>query len=376
MEVLTAQRSSRVRRPPGWLLATPGVTAALLLLAGYAGNKIAYVTVRDAIFTDYSSDAGALYSEVSTLAGAGYRTDTPERRRAWRQRLDTAIGAKSLGSLEALGDDTVRAQGLALLLARHAAVPRTGCGFTDDLAEKAQALAAGGRGCCSDYTQMFVALASAVGLPARELTSNSHGFNEFYDRRLNKWVFIDAQFGFIVRGEDRVPLSALAFRNAVLRRAPHELEFFQDATLAESNRSALERNAYQGTSGLVPIADVRYYSPEGLSMLAVPWGNNVFESTDQSLRFGSLPKPAARLISHLSGVRPRYVALADAPATAPIRRRRLVAIGFYAFLAFMGGWVLLLWRAWRQRAAASLDPARPGELVAASPRLSAAPPRG
>lgn len=366
MRILKALRPPSARRLARWGLFGPAVVAALALGAGYAANKTAYVVIRDALFTDYNAVAEEMYLDLPALANAGYRVDNTQSLRVWRPKLEAALGAQSLTRLEASGDDTARAEGLARLLAQHPAVGRTGCGFTDDLSEKATELAKGTRGCCSDFTQMFVALSTAVGMPAREVTSNSHGFNEFYDRQLKKWVFIDAQFGFIVRGHDNVPLSALAFRDAVLNHVPHQLEFFQEASLAASNRSTIEQDAHLAPSG----QDIRYYSPEGLAMLAFPWGNNVFEATEQNLRLQALPKPAARLVSHLSGVRPRYVAIVDGPAASEIWKRRLVAVGFYALLASWGAWAIQLWLGWR-RAIAKLRAEPVGDCG-----LSTAPPQG
>ena len=369
MKALAALGRPRVRRFPGRLFAAPCLVAILLLLAGYLGNKIAYVAVRDAIFTAYTSDPGAVYVDYPALAKSGFRVDRAESPRAFQQ-IDAAVGAGSLVRLRTLGDDTERAKGLARLVARHPAVPRTGCGFTDDLAEKAGELAKGARGCCSDFTQVFVALATAVGMPAREVTSNSHGFNEFSDRGLKKWVFIDAQFGFIVRGEDGVPLSTLAFRDAVLQHHPFQLEFFQEAALAAVNRATVEKNAFEMDGRQVQLSRTPYYSPEGLAMLAFPWGNNVFEATELNLRLRLLPKPAARLISHLSGVRPRYVAIVDGPATSEVWKRRLVAVGFYALLASLGAWTIQLWLGWRRAVATRrAEPVEDG-------RLSTAPPQG
>jgi Transglutaminase-like superfamily len=85
-----------------------------------------------------------------------------------------------------------------------------------------------GYGYCADFTDVFIALSLAAGIPARQWAfsfdgfgGHGHAINEIFDRGRGKWIFLDVFNNFYAAdaatGE---PLSALEFRDAVIGSAP------------------------------------------------------------------------------------------------------------------------------------------------------------
>lgn len=81
-----------------------------------------------------------------------------------------------------------------------------------------------GGGYCSDFTQVFLALAHAAGLSAREWGFSFDGFGgdghaviEAWDRQRGQWVFLDIYNNFhVVARDSGEPLDALQWRQAVM----------------------------------------------------------------------------------------------------------------------------------------------------------------
>lgn len=84
---------------------------------------------------------------------------------------------------------------------------------------------AAGSGYCSDFTTVFIALASEAGLFVREWGMSfawyggyGHGFVEVFDRQTRQWIFLDVFNDLVARTESGRLMSALELREALLRK--------------------------------------------------------------------------------------------------------------------------------------------------------------
>ncbi len=119
----------------------------------------------------------------------------------------------------------------ALAIAGHLAEPAQDKGPIQSDLRRTYLRIREGHGYCADFTKVFLALAHAAGILARQWSFSFDGFGghghvvvEVYDRTRGKWLFLDVFNNFhavdAVSGE---VLSALEFRDAVLgARGPAE----------------------------------------------------------------------------------------------------------------------------------------------------------
>lgn len=151
--------------------------------------------------------------------------DFPPGYRAER-RAATAPFALAVATLEVdrVSGDWEKALALAGHLARHAADRgpiRAGLDATYRGIRE-------GRGYCADFVRVFLALAHAAGLHARQWSfsfdgfgGHGHVFAEVFDRGRGKWLFLDVYNNFhAVDAESGAPLSALELRESALGARP------------------------------------------------------------------------------------------------------------------------------------------------------------
>jgi hypothetical protein len=288
------------------------IVTTAVLGAACVRNKAPLVFIRDIVYTDYTPDLAYLNAAPNNLPSEGYRFDSPQAIADWRPRLDRIFGAAVVSQVEQAPNDLARARAIVGLLGKRSAASRTGCGFTDDLEQKLE-LVPRGYGCCSDSGEAFVAIASALGFPAREANNSVHSFNEFFDRDLSKWVFIDAYYGVLAHDARGDLLSASEFRDAVLRRESTSLEFFLPPPVANANEQALNSSSY--------------YSIRGFTTIAYPWSNNVYEASQFDLKYGFLPRPIRRTFAHAFSIRPDAELLLDGTSVPRVRRNKAMRWG-------------------------------------------------
>ena len=131
-----------------------------------------------------------------------------------------------------------------------------------------------GYGFCSDYTQVFNGMAFIAGLPVREwglafdgYGGAGHAINEFYDRSLGKWVFIDNHGSVYVRrvatGE---VLSAMEYRSYLLIYDDYDAAK-QEIELVPIVPDKLAFKSLEKTFA---------FHRRGAEQFYLVWGNNVF----------------------------------------------------------------------------------------------------
>ena len=111
-------------------------------------------------------------------------------------------------------------------------IKRKGGAIMSDTVTALRKITQQGRGYCSDFTQVFNAMAHTIDLPVREWGMSfdgfggyGHAFNEIYDVTLNKWIFIDTFNSFFVKDRTHgTPLSALEFREKLISNERDTIE--------------------------------------------------------------------------------------------------------------------------------------------------------
>lgn len=279
--------------------------------------------LRDQFFVRTVAAESLLSAPLETLEeDHGFLVDPPSVVEDWRSRLREIPFLKDgLAGVESIPDETERAKMLVRLFSAGPLLNR--CSGSDDLVQNVE-LVHRGVGCCSDLTMVFLALASAVTLQAREVQTALHVAAEFYDHARRAWVFVDPEFAIMARGASGTHLSLGQLRDARFRGERVRFDFF-------------------GLTGH-PQADtgaVRFYYgyADRLTQLILVMGNNVVSVDRSTRRLRWLPKPAYEAIQFLLGVRPVYVEITDAWHAGRRRVGRQVAVA----AAAVEGFGLLTW---------------------------------
>ena len=300
--------------------------AALLLLAAWllaqAYPATEAVRLRNALLLEAGAPPDFDWTPARMPAGfmAEQRAPTPQ----------FVSAARAAGADPSAGD-WERALALAAALTRNA---QDKGAIQGDLESTHRAIVEDGRGYCADFTAVYLALAHAAGLAAREWGFSFDGFGghghavvEIFDRRRGKWAFLDV-FNNVhaVDAVSREPLSALEFRDFVLGRRP--------APVILPNGPG--RLGY-------PLQDklIAYYS-RGAQEWYLSMGNNVYsyEAHPAVRAAGRISRSLEQLAAVAVGVHPRLLALAS-PENAPqLERMARLRVTLIALAAL--GAVLLL----------------------------------
>jgi len=204
-----------------------------------------------------------------------------------------------------------------------------------------------GEGYCGDYVDVFTGLANTAGVFARAWAfsfdgfgGHGHIFNEIWDRQARAWRMIDVFNNYYVVDTDERPMSALEFREALLRG---------DAI----RWRPVEPAARPGFRH--PEKALEYYR-RGVRQWYAWEGNNVFEVDQHPVvnRLGRVSPALGQLSAVLYGVHPKIRVLAD-PENAAMQAR-LARTGWHFALVLvlvplLG--LLMLWSVWQARHASA-----------------------
>lgn len=155
-----------------------------------------------------------------------------------------------------------------------------------------------GYGYCADFVKVFLALAHAAGLVARQWAfsfdgfgGHGHTFVEVFDRRRGKWLFLDPHNNFhVVDAASGEPLSALEFRDRLLGR--------RAAIRLQPNGS--------GRAGYALEAKALDYFRRGAAEWYLWWGNAVYSHYGHPLvrAAGRVSRLLEQLAANLAGTQP------------------------------------------------------------------------
>ncbi len=268
------------------------IIANLMALGALAGFllKLSWppagaVRVRNALLLDPSRDEDFLWTPD---------TMPVDFRREERPASADFVAVVAALDLNGLGD-----WDKALSLAGHLAERAGDKGPIQDNLAATYIGIRGGYGHCADFVKVFLALAHAAGLDARQWAfsfdgfgGHGHTFVEVFDRRRGKWLFLDPHNNFhaldAVSGE---PLSALEFRDSLLGRGA----------------AARLRPNGPGRAGFVEEEKALDYFRRGASEWYLWWGNAPFTYYAHPVvrAAGRISRALAHLAGNLVGVQPR-----------------------------------------------------------------------
>jgi hypothetical protein len=200
-----------------------------------------------------------------------------------------------------------------------------------------------GLGYCADYTEVFLALAHASGIPVREWGAafdayggDGHAFVEIYDRDRAQWIFIDPFYSFYVTAAGR-PISVAELQSAL--RAPDS-----DVQVVPIVRDKFGFKT--------PERALAYYR-RGATRFYLWWGNNIFsyERAPLVAHAASLSRSAEQVAAIFAGVQPKLVLATgnlDEIALRDLRHLRTLVLSMLVASATAGiallGWLAVRWR--------------------------------
>lgn len=190
-----------------------------------------------------------------------------------------------------------------------------------------------GYGHCADFVKVFLALAHAAGLDARQWAfsfdgfgGHGHTFVEVFDRRRGKWLFLDPHNNFhVVDAASGEPLSALEFRASLQGR--------RGAIRLQPNGP--------GRAGYAEEEKALDYFRRGAAEWYLWWGNAPFTYYAHPLvrAAGRVSRALAHLAGNLVGVQPRIRIYPAAESREAARRmfslRRRLQASMVAALALL-----------------------------------------
>jgi transglutaminase-like putative cysteine protease len=293
------------------LAATTIALASLGLLASWVDSPQDLVLLRNALIFDLGS--AGVYAWTPDRVPADYRSETltaPDQIRQF------AVEATSDTSAE---DDFAVALSLARALSRNR-VSDGGPIQSSTLTALAR-ITRDGAGFCSDYTQVFNALSHAIGLPVREwgmsfdgYGGDGHAFNEVWDRKREKWLFLDSFFSFYVVDQQGHPLSATEFRSALI---------------GGTTDSLLVVPIDKAKFGFkTPAKAIEYYQ-RGANRFFIIWGNDVLSYDENAAvrLFSRVSRAAEGAAAIATGAHPKLLIpsdFVDDHALAELRQLRLL----------------------------------------------------
>ncbi|NMG54666.1 transglutaminase domain-containing protein [Aromatoleum aromaticum] len=189
----------------------------------------------------------------------------------------------------------------ALKIGQHLLVDgrRGGGAIQSDLADTYARITEQGEGYCGDFADSFTGLATTAGIFSRPWAfsfdgfgGRGHIFNEIWDSQNARWIMIDVFNNFYVTDTSGRPLSAMAFRDALMR---HQ----SDVKFAPVKPTA--RRAFTHDEKAL-----EFYR-RGLPEWYMWWGNNVFEYDRAPLvrMLGETHRALEQLGGVAAGVHPR-----------------------------------------------------------------------
>jgi len=261
--------------------------------------------------------------------------------------LPEFISAVRAAGVDFTAGDWEKALLLAGILSRNAQDKGS---IQSDLLTTYRGIVEEGRGYCADFVEVYLGLAGAAGLVAREWAfsfdgfgGDGHAFIEVFDRLRDKWVFLDVYNNVhAVDAASGEPLSALEFRDFALGRRP--------ATIIHPNGPGRLGYSIEGKL-------IEYYR-RGAGEWYLWWGNSVFtyDAHPAVRTVGRVSRALEQLVAIAVGVHPRIKALTTTENIPQLERMKRLrwslltsAVLLMAFFIVLLGQIFLLVRRSRRR---------------------------
>jgi len=309
---------------------TPGVAANLLALGLPAGFLLRQcwpparaVRLRNALLLDVARDGDFTWTPQN------YPEDFCRER---KPATDDFVAV-----VDALGVQTLGDWEKALCLASHLVERAEDKGpIQDNLAASYRGIRAG-YGYCADFVKVFLALAHAAGLHARQWAfsfdgfgGHGHTFVEVFDHGRGQWLFLDPHNNIhVVDAESGEALSALEFRESLLGRR---------------GTVRMQPNG-PGRLGYIHEHKALDYFRRGAAEWYLWWGNAVFSYYAHPLvrAAGRISRPLAHFVANVAGVQPHIRIYPAAESREAAQRMFALRRRIKACLWATPALLLLLW---------------------------------
>lgn len=287
MLVVRASALPKVLRGCAWI-SLLGLLLGLLSLAPYLGSATELVRLRNALLLQESNGPGFEW-EPANVPVSYFQEPGPVDPffSEVEKRLDLASQP----------DDWARAVVISRHLLGSSPVLKGGA-VKSDLRSTYHQVVTQGDGYCGDFVDVFVAIALAAGMQVRTWAFSFDGFGghghvwpEIWNRQLGRWQLVDVFNNYYFFETDAVPLSALAFRQALL---------------SDSRKIRLAPLDPGARAGWAIEAKAWAYYRRGLPGWYMGWGNNVF-TYDRALSvrlFSGVSRSLEQLGAIVQGVHP------------------------------------------------------------------------
>lgn len=255
------------------------------------------VKIKYSLFTDKTSDKLLFTVPPDILFDKGFKKDSPQSIKHWKILITDNIDY--LQGLEQKITGTISTIDKAKLVALSFSKGGGGGCFEDiDLISKMIKINKdNGYGCCSDHSEVFVALCSIYGIDAREVHNNHHVFNEIYVPENHKWLWIDSEFAIMAQNNMGEYLSLFEIRDLLSNDATVNYVFFGNESHEFYN---------------YPAAQHEYFDEKNdFSDIMITWGNNVFAENEFGHQLNLLPKPVKQFVGLAFGKIPSYKVYVD-----------------------------------------------------------------
>ncbi|MCC6198206.1 MAG: glycosyltransferase [Burkholderiales bacterium] len=257
------------------------------------------VRLRNAFLIDSGAPADFGWDPAKPPRDFRWESNPPPR--AFAQRAEAIVGSET------------RAFEGGLLIARDLLRNARDRGpIMADLESTYRRITEEGYGYCADFTEVFMALAHAAGIPSRQWAfsfdgfgGDGHAFVEVFDRARGGWKMIDVYNNFYPVTANGAPMSALEFRDILLANGPVRMQRISPGRLG----FPIEAKA------------IDYYK-RGARQWYLWWGNDVFAYERQPLVAAAavLGRHAEQVAALATGSFPHFRVVDVAGNTAAVER--------------------------------------------------------
>ena len=175
----------------------------------------------------------------------------------------------------------------------------SGCGtHSDNLIENFYWVKNAG-GCCSDHSQIFLAILLSNGFIAREVHNLEHTFNEVYDKKNKKWIWIDSQYKLVAFNSEGELLNIYEIFKNYQSDKNINFSFFGD-----KNDSFYGKDVNKTISN---SSNGSNWSKSSFRVLYFTNGNNVFRENYLNLKYSFLPREISQTLFLTLDLRPNYL---------------------------------------------------------------------
>lgn len=310
------KKHPRARRMLTWVLVFDFCFLAALGWF-YKHDRQWFLDQRFAFFSKIETGRNVFEDTPEELRGIGFFTDSPERRAAWKEYM-----LRELESLRKLPKDfdTQPTLEKAKILARTLSAGG-GPALREDavLIDKLRLLSTGA-GFCSDHSECLLALCTAFGIEAREVSITHHTASGVYCPELKKWAWIDSEYLLTADDPQGRPLSGPELRDAIAMKKPFKLIYFGDPQKPLAAQNPYDYGFVNG--------------PHAGSELIMSFGNNVFQVDEERQKLRWMPKGIRQLVYFAQGIMPTYRIYSDQYSLLPARLTslRIQSLGLFALV--------------------------------------------